>query len=117
MKIIYISYGNIPSKWAHTFQAMRMAEAFAKKSDRFCLLTGGSIINNRSDFDINEWYGIRHPFKITKLPVFKNLRDPLIGGYRYPRFDKAAAIYSRVASPDLVFTRSIYAGCLCARLG
>ena len=31
MRVLYLSHGNIPSKWAHTFQVMKMAEALAAK--------------------------------------------------------------------------------------
>ena len=117
LKIIYISQGNIPSKWAHTFQAMKMAEALAGQVDSLTMLTGGGVLSSQSStVDLAEWYGTRHRFHIVRLPVHWRLDEPLFTGYRYPKFDGAAALYSRLKSPALVFTRSPYAGYLCVRL-
>ena len=116
-KVIYISQGNIPSKWAHTFQAMKMAEALAKQTESLTLLTGGSLLPSQmSTVNLAEWYGVPCSFNIVSLPVHWHLNEPLFSGYRYPRFDRAAALYSKLKAPNLVFTRSPYAGHLCARL-
>ena len=39
MKLLYASQGNVPSRWAHSFQAMKMAEAFGRITPDFALLT------------------------------------------------------------------------------
>jgi glycosyltransferase involved in cell wall biosynthesis len=118
LRVIYISQGNIPSKWAHTFQAMKMAEALAQQAASLTLLTGGGLLDQRAPaIDLAEWYDIGRPFRVVRLPVHLRLAAPLFAGYRYPRFDRAAAIYARLQSPDLVFARSPYAGYLCAKLG
>jgi len=117
MRMIYISQGNIPSKWAHTFQAMKMAEALMKEVDSFTLLTGGGLFPpRRSPIDPYEWYGIRSHFPLVYLPVHWRMKEPLFSEYRYPRFDRLAALYARLLSPDLVFTRSPHAGLLTAQL-
>lgn len=118
LNIIYISQGNIPSKWAHTFQAMKMAEALAGCAGTLTLLTGGPILPPPVPaVDLAEWYGLRRLFPIVRLPVHWRLPAPLFEGYRYPLFDLAAALYTRLRSPDLVYTRSPYAGYLSAKLG
>lgn len=117
-QIIYISQGNIPSKWAHTFQAMKMAEALAGEFGSLELLTSGSWLPSRQPpVDLAEWYGIPCSFRVTRLPVYLRLQAALFSGYRNPRFDRMAAVYARLKSPALVFTRSPYAGRLCAQLG
>lgn len=117
MKVIYISQGNIPSKWAHTFQTMKMAEALAGHIDSLTLLTGGSLLPSKvSTINLSEWYGVPCSFDIVRLPIHWKLNEPLFSGYRYPWFDRAAALYSKLKTPNLVFTRSPYAGYLCARL-
>lgn len=117
MRVLYISQGNVPSKWAHTFQAMKMAEALGRQADALTLLTGGGLLPSRAPaVDIASWYGIHDNLRIVRLPVHARLAAPLFEGYRYPKFDLAAAFYARVKSPDLVFTRSPYAGRLTAKL-
>lgn len=117
MKLIYISQGNIPSKWAHSFQAMKMAEALAKQVDSLTLLTGGGIFPSRaSTLDLYEWYGVNDQLHIIRLPVHWRLHEPCFRGYRYPKFDRAAALYARLKSPELIYTRSPYAGYLCIKL-
>jgi glycosyltransferase involved in cell wall biosynthesis len=45
------------------------------------------------------------------------LDEPLFVGWKYPRFDRIAALYARTQSPDIVYTRSANAGRLCVKLG
>jgi glycosyltransferase involved in cell wall biosynthesis len=117
VRVIYISQGNVPSKWAHTFQAMKMAEALGRQAGALTLLTGGGLLPSKVPaVDLVSWYGIHENFRIVCLPVHARLRASLFEGYRYPKFDLAAAFYARVKSPDLVFTRSPYAGRLSAML-
>ncbi len=116
-KIIYISQGNIPSKWAHTFQAMKMAEALAGQVHSLTLLTGGSLLPSQvSTVNLAEWYGVPCSFNVVRLPINWHLNESLFSGYRYPQFDRAAALYAKLKAPNLVFTRSPYAGYLCVRL-
>ena len=117
LKVIYISQGNIPSKWAHTFQAMKMAEGLAKHVDCLTLVTGGGLFSSRTaSVDLTEWYGLRYPFRVKRLPVHWRLSEPFFAGYRYPKFDWAAVLFARFRFPDLVFTRSPYAGYLSAKV-
>ena len=118
MKVIYISQGNIPSKWAHTFQAMKMADALSKQVDSLTLVTGGGLFSSKSRaVDCSEWYGVGNGFRIVRLPVYWHLQEPLFEGWKYPRFDRIASIYARMQSPDIVYTRSANAGRLCVKSG
>jgi glycosyltransferase involved in cell wall biosynthesis len=118
MNIIYISQGNIPSKWAHTFQAMKMADALAREVDRLLMVTGGGLFTSKPrEIDCSEWYGVGNHFSIVRLPVWWNVHQPLFEGWKYPRFDRIAALYARTRSPDIVYTRSANAGRLCVKGG
>jgi len=118
VNLIYISQGNIPSKWAHTFQAMKMADALARQVDTLTLVTGRGVFSSGSrGVDCADWYGVGDHFTIVRLPVWLALREPYIEGWKYPRFDRIAALYARTQSPDMVYTRSANAGRLCVKLG
>lgn len=118
MKLIYISQGNIPSKWAHTFQAMKMADALARQVDALSMVTGGGLLFPKyREVDCFEWYGVGDHFSIVRLPVWWRLKEPLFDGWKYPRFDRLAAFYARTQSPDIVYTRSANTGRLCVKLG
>jgi glycosyltransferase involved in cell wall biosynthesis len=118
MKLMYISQGNIPSKWAHTFQAMKMADAFAGRVESLMLVTGGGLLPSQLPVvDCSEWYGVGNHLPVIRLPVFWRLNEPLFAGWKYPRFDRIAALYARTQSPDMVYTRSANAGRLCVKLG
>ena len=96
-----------------------MAEALSEQVDSLTFLTAAGIRLPLSapNVDLTEWYGLRRHFRIVGLPVHLSLSGSLFHGYRYPLFDLAAAFYSKIKSPDLVYTRSPYAGYLCVRLG
>jgi glycosyltransferase involved in cell wall biosynthesis len=117
-RLFYISQGNIPSKWAHTFQAMKMAEAFAGQIEDVRILTQGHLLTMLfTRFDFESWYGIQKPLNIVRLP---SRGVPLTGIFedvRYPKFDESAVRYATRKQAQLVYTRSPYAGMLAARAG
>ncbi|MBW1743088.1 MAG: glycosyltransferase [Deltaproteobacteria bacterium] len=118
MKLFYISQGNIPTKWAHSMQAMKMAEAFAKLVPNFRLITQApwfSFLQPR--FDYETWYGIRHPFRIVRLPTLRSAYWQSRNSVWDMRFDAAAARYTAAKRPDLILTRSPNAGRLCVQEG
>ena len=119
MKILYISQGNIPSKWAHTFQAMKMADALAGEVEALTLLTSRGLLpgGGIESTHYADWYGTGSRFTIVRLPIFWKGEGPFITWWKSPRFDRAAALYARCASPDMVYTRSAYAGRLCVNVG
>lgn len=118
MKLFYISQGNIPSKWAHTFQAMKMAEAFGTLADDVRMLTQGHWLGALAPrFNFEEWYGVRTTFRMVRLPLRGVPLRGIFHGVRYPAFDEAAVRYAVRRKADLVYTRSSYAGLLAARAG
>jgi glycosyltransferase involved in cell wall biosynthesis len=118
MKLLYISQGNIPSKWAHTFQAMKMADALAGEVEVLTLVTSGGLLPGKGARpDCANWYGTGNRFAMVRLPLFLRLQRPFFTWWKCARFDRAAALYARLTSPDMVYTRSAYAGRLCVNLG
>ena len=118
MKLAYISHGNIPSKWAHTFQVVKMAQALADRVEHFELVTARSLLPAPvNDVDLGRWYGVAGDFRVVRLPVHGRVRGECFSHYASRRFDLAAALHARLVSPDLVYTRSVRAGRLCVGLG
>lgn len=115
MKMIYISNGNIPSKWAHTIQTMKMAEAFAQEVDDFELVTGVHWLDRfKPTTPIWLRYGIKHQFKLTRLSMLRRRSETQV----FDRgFAAVAARYSARRRPQLVHTRSPHAARLCVTNG
>lgn len=117
MRILYISQGNIPSKYAHTFQAMKMAEAFARCGTSVEMVTGRGLIKGRgNELDPYQWYGVEPVFPITSLPVRRRLPVPIVFGDTR-KFARFASFYARYKRPDLVYTRSLRSARICVKLG
>lgn len=117
MKLVFISYGNIPSKWAHTVQMMKMAEALNKRVDKFCLLTQcdwPSLF--RAPFDYFGWYGIQNPFRIIRLPLLPKQSSPLIEAIEFPYYNQIASLYAKLIGPGIVYTRAAHIADICVRL-
>lgn len=105
--LLYLSNGNIPSRWAHTVQTMKMCEALAGLVPDFALLVGASLRDVVAPrVDLWRWYGIAQPFQVTHLPLWLWRRDPLFAGVRERRFSFAAPRYAAWKKPALVWTRS-----------
>jgi glycosyltransferase involved in cell wall biosynthesis len=118
VRILYLSHGNVPSRWAHSFQSMKMAEALSRRVSAVELVTAGSILRSPiHDVPLQSWYGLRDTFRIVRLPVHWRVRDPFFSTVTNPRFDRAAVAYARWRRPDLVYARSLAAGLGCARAG
>jgi glycosyltransferase involved in cell wall biosynthesis len=116
VKLLYISNGNIPSKWAHTFQAMKMAEALAQQVGDVTLLTQGSLLPGPAPaVDLRAWYDIGPELQVLRLPL-RLLRSSTYFTHSYcNRFDRVAPAVARWLRPDLVYTRSTGAGVACVR--
>jgi hypothetical protein len=56
---------------AHTAQIAKMAQAFTQQVDRFELITTGDWVSlgKRVDPALQEWYGLKHPLPLVRLPV------------------------------------------------
>lgn len=118
MRLLYISQGNIPSKWAHTMQAMKMAEALGALVVDFRMIVQvhwTAFLRRRFDYD--GWYGIRRPFRIVRLPSWRAPRSGVFEQVWDDRFDRVAARYAVKHNADAVFTRSPKAGRLCVENG
>lgn len=119
--LLYVSNGNVPSRWAHSLQIMKMAEAIASQVRAFRLLIASDLASLvRPRVDLWSWYGIARPFPVRRLPLWWRRRSPFFDdGPAVPRrFPRAAVAYARVARPSLVWTRShvVAEGCLDAGL-
>jgi glycosyltransferase involved in cell wall biosynthesis len=109
MKLIYVSYGNIPCRWAHSVQVMKMSQAFGKLAPRFELLTQGSLktLFRRDKSYIFDFYGIKYPFRIRRLPIYLDLPEEASTGWFFERFVRASLMYARLHRNPLVYTRLI----------
>jgi glycosyltransferase involved in cell wall biosynthesis len=118
VRLLYVSTGCVPSRWAHSFQTMKMAEALSRQVSALELVTTGSLLRSPiHDVPLRTWYGLRDTFRVVRLPVHWRVRDPFITRVSNPRFDRAAVAYARWHRPDLVVARSPEAAIGCARAG
>jgi glycosyltransferase involved in cell wall biosynthesis len=118
VRVLYLSNGNIPSKWAHTFQVMKMADALSAQVERVELLTARSLLPSRVNrVDLHAWYGVSRRLRIVRLPVHGRARGECFQHEGSPRFDAAASWYARLRRPDLVYSRSSGAAVRCAASG
>ncbi len=94
-----------------------MAEALAAEVQSLTLVTaGGWLPSGVQKVDLHAWYGVGPTFQIVRLPVYR--RQPeLFGLGNERRFTRAAALFARLKSPHLVYTRSKQAARYCANLG
>jgi glycosyltransferase involved in cell wall biosynthesis len=106
MDLLYISNGNIPSRWAHTVQIMKMSEALARIVPRFGLLIPGGILDGRlADDAIFAWYGITRPFRLRRLPMAWRLDPAMLERSNWRQFSSRARYYTWLARPRLIMTR------------
>jgi glycosyltransferase involved in cell wall biosynthesis len=108
--LIYISMGNIPTLWAHSFQMMKMAEALAVLVGRFQLITQMNPFRflRYDREELNRWYDIHRPFDVRRLPVYFGSEKARKQGYDFPFFSKMAVLYAKIQPHAVVYTRSIY---------
>jgi len=113
--LLYLSNGNIPSRWAHTVQTLKMSEALATLTPQFELVIGATLRDARAPrVDLWRWYGVERPFRVTALPLWLWRRSPLFTSVREWRFSWAAPRYAARKRSALVWTRSypIASACL-----
>ena len=117
VKIIVATDGNIPSKYAHSFNVMKMAQGFTSENqvELVSLLTWPAIKNRIKFGSIFRHYGIINKFKVTLLPVFS--KKILLQSIGVRRFAKKAAGYIYKQNPDLAFCRSYLIAIECIKLG
>jgi glycosyltransferase involved in cell wall biosynthesis len=118
MRVLYISHGDVPSKWAHSFQSMKMAEALASRARSVTLLTRGSVLPSAiHQVDLSSWYATGPGVRTLRLPIHWRVREPFFAEANHPRFDRLATLYARLTRPDLVYARSTGAGRRCVVAG
>lgn len=106
MDLLYISNGNIPSRWAHTIQIMKMCEALGGLVRDFALLIPGDIATGAARrAEIFEWYGIEHPFRLTRLTMAWRLRADHLDRSNWRQFASRARWYTWWKRPGLIWTR------------
>lgn len=115
--ILYISHGDIPSRWAHAAQAMRMAAALAACAGPLELLTARAWLQPRLGQSLASWYGVAENFSVRALRVYALRRNVLFPEHDHPRFDRAAARHACRVRPRLVYARAVGAAARCALAG
>lgn len=122
MKIVYIANIRIPTEKAHSIQIMKMCEAFDSQGIEVELIIP-TRRNNLGESKIFEYYGIKKPFKVKKIPSTDLLGGTMSFGrvfywidlitflfslYFLLRFEKGSVIYSRDPILLLPFSRRDY---------
>jgi glycosyltransferase involved in cell wall biosynthesis len=117
LRVVYLSKGNIPSKFAHTVQIMKMAEGLAQHVESLQLVTAAGFSRGPDkSIDLYKWYDVEPTFRVLRIPV--RWRQPaLMRIGNDPRFEKLAALYARVVCPHLVYARSITIAQYCVNVG
>jgi glycosyltransferase involved in cell wall biosynthesis len=107
MQLFYISNGNIPSRWAHTVQTMKMSEAFSKLIPGFALLIAtdlpGLLTTKRRVF---RWYGIQRRFPLHRLVIARRFDAELLQRQNVPEFADHARHYVQSVNPSVVYSRN-----------
>ncbi|MFZ5365201.1 MAG: glycosyltransferase [Patescibacteria group bacterium] len=116
--MIITTDGNIPSRFAHSFNVTKMAQGFYNIGQDVELVTFFSLRNLLYKLkikDIYEYYALSKNIKIKMLPAFdKNIFIKTTGGERY---NKKAAQYIESQNPNFVFCRSYLTPYYCVKLG
>jgi glycosyltransferase involved in cell wall biosynthesis len=114
--LLYATGGNIPSRWAHTVQIMKMADALAEWCASGTVLTQRGLFRSfRPTIDVHEWYAISRRVKLVKLPVRLRQQQEIHTHAGSLRFERAALLYAWATRPDVVYTRSCGAASLFVR--
>ena len=106
-KIIVTLDGNIPSKFAHSFNVMKMANGFHQcghEVEVVSLLSYPLLKNLCHVKDIHKHYGINKNVKIRLLPVYNDDFFKKSTGAR--GFTERAVSYFKRRKPDFVYCRS-----------
>jgi glycosyltransferase involved in cell wall biosynthesis len=118
MNIIVATGGNIPSKFAHSFNVMKMTQGFYKLGNNVKTvvpLSLPSFIRKIKIKDIYSFYGIDKSIKIKYIPVF-SLRA-LKQSSDFERFDRSAAEYCKKQNIELAYSRSFRIPYYCVKMG
>jgi glycosyltransferase involved in cell wall biosynthesis len=103
MKIVYIANIRLPTEKAHGAQIMKACEAFVRAGAELELV----VPNRRTPIqdDVFAYYGVKTPFKLTRLPTLDTIRWGRLGfilqsvlfGFRAARYvgSSPAIVYGR----------------------
>ena len=106
-RVLYLSNGNIPSRWAHTVQTMRTCQALAQLVPGAELVIGESLRDRLAPrVDLWQWYGLAPSFGVTRLPLWLWRRSASFESVRERRFSWAAPRHAARTGAALVWTRS-----------
>ena len=118
MTVLYISNGNIPSLWAHTFQTMKMAEAYAQRIRDFRFVVESDLLSRiRPRVDVRRWYGLHRSLRIVRLVHGFRRHTTFDSTSPSDRFLKAATRYANWRKPAVVLTRSYHVAEKCIEDG
>ena len=118
MNIIVTTGGNIPSKFAHSFNVMKMAQGFYKLGNNVKLVVPLSLpllITKIKIKDVHSFYGIDTGIKIKYIPVFS--LKALKQSNDFVDFDCSAAKYCKRHNVDLAYCRSYRIPYYCVKMG
>lgn len=118
MNIIATTGGDVPSKFAHSFNVMKMAQGFYKLGNSVKLVVPLSfplLIRRIKVKDIYSFYGIDRGIKVKYIPVF-SLRG-LKQNNDFVKFDYSAAKYCKRYNVDLAYCRSYRIPYYCVKMG
>jgi len=118
MNIIVTTGGNIPSKYAHSFNVMKMAQGFYKLGNDVKVVAPMSIpslIRQLKSKDVHSFYGIDMGIKIKYIPVFS--LKALKQSNDFVQFDYSAAKYCKKLNVDLAYCRSYRIPYYCVKMG
>jgi glycosyltransferase involved in cell wall biosynthesis len=104
--LLYVSNGNIPSRWAHTVQIMKMSEAMSNQVPGFALLIAGDAPTLvRGNKGLLDRYGVQRRFRILKLPMAWRLPEGALNRSNWRAFSQRARTVARWLRPHVVMTR------------
>ena len=118
MNIIITTGGNIPSKYAYSFNIMKMAQGFfslGNKVEIVIPLSFSLLIRKIKIKDIYNFYGIDKEIKIKYIPVFE--LKALKQSNNFEHFDYLAAKYCKKHKVDLAYCRSYRIPYHCVNMG
>lgn len=117
-KIIVTIDGNVPSKFAHSFNVMKMAQGFKEicgSVEVVTLFTFPILRNLQNLSSISHHYGVDKDLTVKFLPVFNmDFFTKTIGARSYNR---KAAKYIKKSNPDFAYCRSYLTVTECLNLG
>jgi glycosyltransferase involved in cell wall biosynthesis len=118
VRLFYLTYGNLPSRWAHGIQLMKMAEALARHVGDVRVVTRAHLSRRFAPpFDYESWYGLRRPLRVEHLWDWRGPRGPVFDHVRCRGFEARAVRHARRSRADLVYTRSPLAARLAVAAG